>query len=221
MANNLLVGGVANGVYTKNNASKEATKSDDKTNSSLSRATAENAYNKEMFLQLLTAEMQYQDPLEPTSNSEYVAELASFTQIEAVQSVQDQMKTIEGNSLVGKYVILMDENHNEVAGKVDYVSKDDDGTLQLSVNNRMYDIASLESVIDGAYYNGTVMSEGFHEEIESLPALEDITLADEERIGACRAVINSLDAETMQYFSKADLEKLVEYEKRIASLKEA
>ena len=54
-----------------------------------------------MFLKLLVAEMQYQDPLEPTSNTEYVSELASFSQIEAVQSVQSQMSTIEANSLVG------------------------------------------------------------------------------------------------------------------------
>lgn len=43
-----------------------------------------NTYDKEMFLKLLVAEMQYQDPLEPTSNTEYVSELASFSQIEAV-----------------------------------------------------------------------------------------------------------------------------------------
>ena len=45
-----------------------------------------NTYDKEMFLKLLVAEMQYQDPLEPTSNTEYVSELASF-QIEAVLSL--------------------------------------------------------------------------------------------------------------------------------------
>ena len=32
---------------------------------------------KDAFLQLLTTQLQYQDPLEPTSNTEYVAQLAS------------------------------------------------------------------------------------------------------------------------------------------------
>ena len=71
-----------------------------------SKNTNNNSSDKEMFLKLLVAEMQYQDPLEPTSNTDYVKELASFSQIEAVQAVQDQMTTLKANSLVGKYVIL-------------------------------------------------------------------------------------------------------------------
>ena len=35
----------------------------------------------DQFLTLLCAEMQYQDPLEPTSNTEYVAQLATFSQL--------------------------------------------------------------------------------------------------------------------------------------------
>ena len=41
-----------------------------------------------LFLQLLVAEMKYQDPLEPTTNTEYVSELASFTQVEATQNAR-------------------------------------------------------------------------------------------------------------------------------------
>ena len=94
-----------------------------------------NTYDKEMFLKLLVAEMQYQDPLEPTSNTEYVSELASFSQIEAVQSVQSQMSTIEANSLVGKYVILLDDDQY-ISGKVDYVMTEDN-KMFLSVNNKL------------------------------------------------------------------------------------
>ena len=35
----------------------------------------------DQFLQILCAEMQYQDPLEPTSNTEYIAQLATFSQL--------------------------------------------------------------------------------------------------------------------------------------------
>ena len=37
-----------------------------------------NELGYDQFLQILCAEMQYQDPLEPTSNTEYVAQLATF-----------------------------------------------------------------------------------------------------------------------------------------------
>ena len=42
----------------------------------------------DQFLTLLCAEMQYQDPLEPTSNTEYVAQLATFSQLEAMLGMQ-------------------------------------------------------------------------------------------------------------------------------------
>ena len=102
-----------------------------------------NTYDKEMFLKLLVAEMQYQDPLEPTSNTEYVSELASFSQIEAVQSVQSQMSTIEANSLVGKYVILLDDDQY-ISGKVDYVMTEDN-KMFLSVNNKLYSVLLVGS----------------------------------------------------------------------------
>ena len=35
-----------------------------------------NGMDKEAFLQLLVAQMKYQDPLEPTSNTEYIAQYA-------------------------------------------------------------------------------------------------------------------------------------------------
>ena len=59
-----------------------------------------------MFLKLLTAEMQYQDPLEPTDNSQYVTQLASFTQIETLQTVKSSMESLQANSMVGKVVSL-------------------------------------------------------------------------------------------------------------------
>ena len=43
----------------------------------------------DQFLTLLCAEMQYQDPLEPTSNTEYVAQLATFSQLEATLAMQE------------------------------------------------------------------------------------------------------------------------------------
>ena len=55
-------------------------------NSSATTSSATETSNDlgyDQFLQLLCAEMQYQDPLEPTSNTEYVAQLATFSQMEA------------------------------------------------------------------------------------------------------------------------------------------
>ena len=41
------------------------------------------------FLSLLVTEMQYQDPLEPTDNSQYIAQMATFSQVEATKEMLD------------------------------------------------------------------------------------------------------------------------------------
>ena len=51
-----------------------------KDTSTTSKSDTSNDLGYDQFLQLLCAEMQYQDPLEPTSNTEYVAQLATFSQ---------------------------------------------------------------------------------------------------------------------------------------------
>lgn len=67
------------------------------------------------FLKLLSAEMQYQDPLEPTSNTDYVAQMATFSQLEATLSMKESMASSNDQttksaalSLVGKEVIVTD-----------------------------------------------------------------------------------------------------------------
>ena len=56
-----------------------------KDTSTTSKSDTSNDLGYDQFLQLLCAEMQYQDPLEPTSNTEYVAQLATFSQMEEQQ----------------------------------------------------------------------------------------------------------------------------------------
>ena len=58
--------------------------------------------DKDAFLQLLVAQMKYQDPLEPTDNTEYISQLATFSQLEETQNMQASLQEMEANSLVGK-----------------------------------------------------------------------------------------------------------------------
>lgn len=45
------------------------------------------------FLQLLVAQMQYQDPLEPTDNTQYIAQMATFTQVEATTEMATKLNS--------------------------------------------------------------------------------------------------------------------------------
>ncbi|MDE5748719.1 MAG: flagellar hook capping protein, partial [Acetatifactor sp.] len=61
--------------------------------SSLKKAkkSSESGMDKDAFLQLLVAQMKYQDPLEPTSNTEFVSQYAQFSQVEQLQNMAGSM----------------------------------------------------------------------------------------------------------------------------------
>ena len=51
-----------------------------------------NEMGKMQFLQLLTTQLQYQDPLSPMENTEFVAQLAMFSQLESTSSMEAAMQ---------------------------------------------------------------------------------------------------------------------------------
>ena len=65
---------------------------------------------QDAFLQLLIAEMQHQDPLEPTTNTEWISQMATFSQLEELQSLSKTTENTQIFSLVGKTVIVSTED---------------------------------------------------------------------------------------------------------------
>lgn len=186
-----LIGQITNGQYTKTAASQETTKSNTTTSTSKTADKKGTQYNEEMFLQLLVAEMQYQDPLEPTDNSQYVAQLASFSQIEAIQSVQSDMKTIQANSLVGNAVALNVDNE-EIHGVVDFIRKDDDGELYASINGKEYPVSKIITVLDNNYYSDALMADAVAAEMKKLPSATEITLNDADKLTKVASLLSAM-----------------------------
>ena len=208
---NELVSPVVNGQYTKTYASQEASKANETTSTGKSEARKAkgDGYDQEMFLQLLVAEMQYQDPLEPTNNSEYLSQLASFTQIEAIQNVQSGMENIEGNSLVGNYVSL-NVNGEEITGIVDFVKKDDEKGLMVSVDGNLYEKSKIVSVVDGDFYMSNYVANLFLDALKTLPDdPKEITVRDGEKIANVTSYYNALGnyPRSLDYIKEEQLKK--------------
>jgi flagellar basal-body rod modification protein FlgD len=53
--------------------------------------------DKNMFLQLLVAQLQNQDPLNPTDSSQFVTQLAQFQQLEASVNMEQDVSDIRQN----------------------------------------------------------------------------------------------------------------------------
>lgn len=71
---------------------------------------------KDQFLNLLVAQLNNQNPLEPQGNGEFIAQLAQFSTVEGVEKLNSSMETIlsgyqssqalQASSLVGRKVIV-------------------------------------------------------------------------------------------------------------------
>ncbi len=109
---------------------------------------------KEDFLMLLVTQMKYQDPLEPTSNTEYVAQLAQFSELEYMQNMSNVTTNTSAFSLVGKTVHVQqtsDTGHVEEAqGVVDYVTMKN-GEAFVCVDGVEYSYDDVIEVIDDKY----------------------------------------------------------------------
>ncbi len=143
MANELLAS-VENGKLTGGSSVSDSTKK-----------VVDNSLGKEAFLQLLVAQMQYQDPLNPNTDTQFVAQLAQFSSLEQMQNLAQTSLNSQAFSLVGKEVIVKVRSQSTgevsyVQGPVDYVTVKS-GEAKLSVNNELYPIDDLYTVIDDNY----------------------------------------------------------------------
>lgn len=111
---------------------------------------------KDAFLQLLVTQMQYQDPLKPSSDTQYISQLAQFSSLEEMQNLNQAFNNNNAYNLVGKNVILEvgkstgEPNTTTVAGYVQYVELKN-GKAYLGIGGETYKYEDLDTVIDDAY----------------------------------------------------------------------
>lgn len=179
----------------------------------------------DQFLQLLCAEMQYQDPLEPTSNTDYVAQMATFSQLEATLASTETQQNNMANGLVGKHVILevtseTTGNTSFVEGKVDYVMYEN-GEVFLSVNDSLYPLSSLDTVADNEYYEAATLGNTFKQMVESLPSIENLTISYRKGIEQLSEIYNGMTSYEQRFVSDETVAVLRKYEEKMAELVKA
>ena len=178
------------------------------------------------FLKLLTAEMQYQDPLEPTSNTDYVAQMATFSQLEATLSMKESLTTSSDNTiksmanqLVGQEVVVKDDESKTgyADGIVDYVMYDD-GEIYISVNDKLYSIDKLDTISTKDYYEAVVSANTLHSMITALPSISDITYSYKKAVEQIRELYDGFTDYQKKYVNDDDLDTLKQYESKMEEL---
>ena len=88
---------------------------------------------KEAFLNLLIAQIRYQNPLDPIKNENFIAQLAQFSSLEAIQeiktAIESQSRTQQLASaagLVGREIEILGPDSKPLFGIVEAVEQLDD-----------------------------------------------------------------------------------------------
>ena len=189
-----------------------------------STKSSKDGMDKEAFLQLLVAQMKYQDPLEPTSNTEYIAQYAQFSQVEQMQNMSNSMDLQRASSLVGKEVYIKTTTSSGdtklVQGKVDYVSYENNKAY-LYINEQKYSIDDLDSVVDTDYLNAYNKAYNFTVKLNKLPNVNGIDSGDGETIDELEKEYKEMTDYEKSFLAKDTVNSLNKYIERLQEIRKA
>ena len=189
-----------------------------------STKSSNNGMDKEAFLQLLVAQMKYQDPLEPTSNTEYISQYAQFSQVEQMQNMSSSMDLQRASSLVGKEVYIKTTTSSGetklVQGRVDYVSYENNKAY-LYINEQKYSIDDLDSIVDANYLDAYNKAYNFTVKLNKLPNVNGIDSTDGESIDELEKEYNKMSDYEKSFLTKDTVTSLNKYIERLKEIRKA
>jgi flagellar basal-body rod modification protein FlgD len=121
------------------------------TQSGSSSSTA-GALDPQAFLQLLVAQLKYQDPSSPMDTSTFMTQTATLSQVQSMTSMQTTLTSLASaqqsqaaTDLIGKTVTFVDASGNRGSGVVDSASLASSGAT-VSVGNVSVPLSSVVQV---------------------------------------------------------------------------
>lgn len=105
------------------------------------------------FLKLLVAQMAAQDPLNPQKDTDFIAQMASFSTLEQSKTMQSDLagirsdqQVLQANSLLGRTVILQGSDENPISGLVTAIQMEG-GAPRIVVNGHAHDLRTLSAIL--------------------------------------------------------------------------
>ena len=156
----------------------------------------------ETFFQLLMAEMSNQDPLEPTSNTEFISQLANFTALQNSNNTLYYNTVSYAASLAGKTVTVATQDGRKglkvETGVVTGVDISDGTNIEITVNGKRFLLSNVMNVADSTVGKSTSGSDGAY--AVSLIG-KKVTLVAETENGAIveEGVVEGVEIENGEY----------------------
>jgi len=212
-----LVATVTDGVLQQTTASSTSLSSESTTGTS--------SVDKDDFLQLLVAQMKYQDPLEPTSNTEYISQYATFSELEQMQNMNSNVSLQRASALVGENVYMKvtsakTGNTDYIYGKVDFVQIENNKAF-LSIKGSLYSINDLDSVVDPDYSEAYELATDLVSRLASLPKLVNTTLSNKTEITELNKIYSEMSDYQKEFVAKDAVTLLKSYVDKISELEKA
>ena len=210
---------------------------------SLGRKSSNSVVDSDTFLTLLVAEMQNQDPLEPTSNTEWVSQYATFTQVQQISEMADSMDLVRANNLIGKEVVMKvtSSSTGETSykrGVVDYVVLDglcnDEAGIRavfldsirgqhdlLVIDEAKYSLSDLDTVASKEYFNAYDKYTEFAKKVAALPSLKVVDKSYQNTVQNIMDLYNGMSDYEKNYlktYAAGDIASYEAYVKKLKSL---
>ena len=193
------------------------------TASSLAKETKKSGstMDKEAFLKLLVAQMKYQDPLEPTSNTEFVSQYAQFSSLEQMQNMSATLELSRASTLVGQTVSVNTTDSTgkstTIQGVVDYVVYENNKAY-VSIGGELYSLDDVYGVANQQYLDAYDKALAFGIAMNKLPSYENLTLDDKEDVDKLKEIYDGMSNYEKTFVAKDFTDKLDRYVKRIEEL---
>ncbi len=108
--------------------------------------------SQQQFLQLLAVQFQQQDPFNPTSDTEFMAQMAQFSALEQMSELNREFSRFRsdnefnmGSQMIGKEVIIKDDEGALFTGTVDALHKSGN-SYYVDIGGALFSIRSVQSV---------------------------------------------------------------------------
>lgn len=109
-------------------------------------------FDSQMFLQLLVAQLKYQDPTDPVDTSNFMNQTAMLSQVQTMNSMSSTLsdlvaaqQTSSATSMIGKAISFVDPSGNQTSGIVDAVTLHA-GQVMLQVGSLAVPLAGVLAV---------------------------------------------------------------------------
>ena len=178
--------------------------------------TVKNDLDKQAFLKLLVAQMKYQDPMEPTDNTEYVSQLAQFSSLEAMNNMSQSVDLQRATGLIGKVVTATKTDTvtgvvTEKTGSVQFVSQSGSKTY-LTIDGDQYELDEVSKIWDDTYADAYNLSNAWSKAINELPNASLITNTNKDafqtQVSSLYASYMSMDEYSRSFIPEEDKTKL-------------